>query len=166
MVDRAVCGTITMVPSKKDSKSLALCSIIIAMCVKKKRNKVQKNKWCKDWLIKRKKLGSHVTILRELQAGNRNDFINYMRMDPYTFHRLLVKVKPVISKQDTNMRASIPAEARLEATLIFLSTGCSYTSLHYTTRISKQSLSQIIPETCQAIYQVLQEEYLQVRHCL
>lgn len=83
-----------------------------------------------------------------------------------TFHTPLDKVTSFISKQDTNMRDSIPAKARLEATLIFLSTGCRYTSLQYTTRISKQSLSDIIPETCQAIYQVLHGEYLQVRQTL
>ena len=89
-----MCGMITtsMVAAKKNRKKIALYCIIIAMCVKKKKNKMQKDKWCKDWLIKRRNLGSHATILRELEGGNRNDFINYMRMDPNTFHSLLDKV--------------------------------------------------------------------------
>ncbi|MPC81626.1 hypothetical protein E2C01_076254 [Portunus trituberculatus] len=49
----------------------------------------------------------------------------------------------------------------LEATLLFLSTGASYSSFQYPTRISKQSLSQIVPDTCQAIYDELKDEYLQ-----
>ena len=61
------------------------------------------------------------------------------------------------------MRDSISAEARLEATLLFLSTGVSYSALQYPTRISKQSLSEIVPDTCQAIYDVLKDEYLQVK---
>lgn len=77
-----------------------------------------------------------------------------MRMDPNTFFDLLEKVKPFITKQDTIMRACITPEARLEATLIYLSTGCSYRSLQYRTRISRQSLSSFIPDTCQAIYNV------------
>ena len=156
-----------MVMSKRDRKRIALWSIIVTvLCVKKKRKKrLEKRKWCKDWLMKRNQLGSHMTILHELQNDNK-DFTNYMRMDPHTFHRLLTLVSPAISKQNTIMRSSIPAEARLEATLLFLTTGCSYTHLQYATRISKQSLSHIIPETCQAIYQVLREQYLQVRHCI
>ena len=57
-------------------------------------------------------------------------------------------------KEDTNMRDSISAKARLEATL------------EYSTRISKQSLSEIVPDTYQAIYDVLKDEYLQVSKCL
>ncbi|XP_064119009.1 uncharacterized protein LOC135224014 [Macrobrachium nipponense] len=82
-------------------------------------------------------------------------------MDPDTFYKLLAKVQYRIEKQDTNMRDSISALARLEATLLFLSTGASYSSLQYSTRISKQSLSQIVPDTCQAIYDELKDEYLQ-----
>ncbi|XP_068224325.1 putative nuclease HARBI1 [Palaemon carinicauda] len=101
-----------------------------------------------------------MTILRELKHGHEADFINYMRMDPNTFYKILSKVEPYIMKEDTNMRQSISTEARLHATLLFLSTGCSYRSLQYSTRISKLSLSAIIPETCKQIYEVLREDYL------
>ena len=143
------------------AKRIALCTIIIAMC-RKKKDRRQKKQWCKKWLENRRTLGSHVTLLRELEDGHHRDFNNYMRMDPDTFYRLLEKVQQRIEKQDTNMRDSISAEARLEATLLFLSTGASYSSLQYSTRISKQSLSQIVPDTCQAIYDELKDEYLQV----
>ncbi|XP_063852072.1 putative nuclease HARBI1 [Scylla paramamosain] len=83
-----------------------------------------------------------------------------MRMDVNSFHTLLGKVEPYITKQDTHLRQSICAEARLEATLRFLASGCSYTALQYSTRISKQSLSLIIPETCKAIYTALRDDYL------
>ncbi|XP_064111368.1 uncharacterized protein LOC135218849 [Macrobrachium nipponense] len=58
------------------------------------------------------------------------------------------------------MRESISPAARLEATLMYLSTGCSYSALQYSTRISKPSLSAIIPDTCKAIYDVLKDPYL------
>ena len=118
--------------------------------------------WRKEWLRRRRELGSHLTILREFQDGREHDFIQYMRMDVNSFYTLLAKVEPYIRKQDTHFRQSISAEARLEATLRFLASGWSYTSLQYTTRISKQSLSLIIPETCEAIYAVLTDDYLQV----
>ena len=141
-------------------KKIALC-IVIAMCSRKKARR-KKNIWCKEWLQRREKLGGHATILRELKCESETDFINYMRMDPNTFHNLLSKLEPRISKQDTHMRQSISAESRLHATLMFLATGCSYRSLQYSTRISKQSLSKIIPETCKHIYEVLRKDYLKV----
>ena len=52
------------------------------------------------------------------------------------------------------MRDSIPAGAQLEATLRYLVGSEAYSSLQYLTRISKQSLSAIIPETCEGIYDV------------
>ena len=79
------------------------------------------------------------------------------------FYELLAKIEPYICKQNTSFRDSIPPGARVEATLRFLADGVSYTSLQYSTRISKQSLGQIIPETCEAIYNVLKEDYLKVR---
>ena len=45
----------------RERKIISLCSIIIAICIKKKR-KVTKTRWCKKWLEDRKTMGSHVTI--------------------------------------------------------------------------------------------------------
>lgn len=149
--------------STADKKKLALWCIILAASVKKKKQiRAQKRVWCKEWLRRRGELGSQATLLRELHDESENDFIQYMRIDVNTFYTLLAKVEPYITKQDTHLRHSICAEARLEATLRFLASGCSYTALQYSTRISKQSLSLIIPETCQAIYTVLRDEYLKV----
>lgn len=62
------------------------------------------------------------------------------------------------------MRDAIGAgAARLEVTLRYLATGGSYRGLHeYTARISRSSLTKIIPETCDAIYRALRNEYLKV----
>ena len=149
---------------KKKTKKIALCSMIIAVLCE---DKVKRREWCKEWFHKRSERGNHATILHELLNGYESDFTNYMRMDPNTFYDLLEKVKPFIIKQDTIMRDSISPEARLEATLIYLSTGYSYSSLQYRTRIWKQSLSSIISDTCQTIYDVLKDPYLKVSNvCL
>lgn len=151
----------TMVHRKKNkAKKIALCSMIIAVLCEEEE--MPRREWCKDWLHKRNERGSHATIFQELKSGYESDFTNYMRMDPNTFYDLLEKVKPVITKQDTCMRESISPAARLEATLMYLSTGCSYSALQYSTRISKPSLSAIIPDTCKAIYDVLKDPYLKV----
>lgn len=51
---------------------------------------------------------------------------------------------------------------RLIATLRFLAIGRSYKDLEFSTIISKQALSYIIPETYKAIYKVLKKEFLNV----
>ena len=58
------------------------------------------------------------------------------------------------------MRSPISAGERLSVTLRFLATGESFTSLQYQFRISASTLSLIIPEVCDAIFKVLQDDYM------
>ena len=44
-------------------------------------------------------------------------FHEYFRMDFNTFYELLEKLKPEITKQDTNWRKAIPADIRLAIAL-------------------------------------------------
>ena len=81
--------------------------------------------------------------------------------DP-VFQHLLALVSPYITRQDTVMRESI----RLVATLRYLATGRSLQDLKFSTGISPQALGLIIPDTCSAIIQVLQEEYMRVSFLL
>lgn len=61
------------------------------------------------------------------------------------------------------MRKAITPHKRLTATLRFLATERNYEDLKYSTLISPQALSYIIPETCNAIYKVLKTQYMKVR---
>lgn len=88
-----------------------------------------------------------------------DDWRNYLRMDEETYVELLNIVTPLIKRQDTMMRLAITPHERLSATLRYLATGRNYQDLKFTTVISAQALSEIIPETCQAIYQVLHNKY-------
>ncbi|KAF2883737.1 hypothetical protein ILUMI_22426 [Ignelater luminosus] len=83
-------------------------------------------------------------------------------MDMDTYMDLLSLVTPEILKKDTGMRRAITPYERLTASLRFLATGRSYIDLEFTTAVSKQSLSCIVPETCKAIYSVLKKEYLKI----
>lgn len=82
-------------------------------------------------------------------------------MESEDFEFLLCKIGPKIMKNDTNMRNAVPVDKRLAVTLRFLATGDSYTSLQYAFLISKQLISLIVPEVCQAIVEVL-KPYIKV----
>ncbi|KAK3924292.1 Protein ALP1-like [Frankliniella fusca] len=70
-----------------------------------------------------------------------------LRMDADMFEELLQKVTPLIQKQSTHLRQSIPAAERLSLTLRHLATGESQESLSLCFRIGQSTVSGIIKET-------------------
>lgn len=93
-----------------------------------------------------------------------DQFKNFTRMTETDFEFLLSLIEPSIIKKDTSFREAISPRIRLALTLRFLATGDSYSSLQYLFKISKSSITYIIPEVCQAIVEVLREKkYIKVR---
>ncbi|PIO32669.1 hypothetical protein AB205_0127430 [Aquarana catesbeiana] len=133
---------------------------VLAVTLARSRNsRSRMSIWAKTWLLNRDQF-SHMPLLRELQENNPNDYQNYLQMTDSCFQQLLSLLSPYIMKQDTCMRAAIPAEQRLIATLRYLVTERSLQDIKFTTGISPQALGVIIPETCSAIIQVLQKDYI------
>lgn len=97
-------------------------------------------------------------IFVELLYEPSGEFENFTRMSLSDFEYLLTLISPIISKQDTQLRDSIPAKIRLAITLRFLATGDSYKSVHFLFKVSSQIISKIVPEVCAAINQVLKNE--------
>ena len=83
----------------------------------------------------------------------------YMRMSPESFKYLLTVIGPVISKKDTNFRKAISTSERLCVTLHYLAYGGTQQSLSFSFRIAKSTISEIINETCAAIWECLKEQY-------
>ncbi|XP_071582147.1 uncharacterized protein, partial [Temnothorax nylanderi] len=81
-------------------------------------------------------------------------------MTPEMFDWLVSKVSPLIKKQDTHLRLSIPPDERLAVTLRHLATGETQESLSLLFRIGQSTISGIIKETCKALYIVLKDTYL------
>ena len=71
-------------------------------------------------------------------------------------------MEPLISKAETNMRAPISAKLRLQVTLRFLASGASFSVIEDIFRIPKCTLSQIIPEVCDALWHELNKECIVV----
>lgn len=126
------------------------------------KNKPKNRKiWQKPLFVERPLCGGE-KLLKDLSYEEKGLFKNFSRMSVTDFNILLSMIKPKIEKWDTNFRRSISARERLAITLRFLASGDSYTSLTYVFRVSKQAISKIIPEVCEAIISAL-KDHVKVR---
>lgn len=129
-------------------------------------NRKERSCWESDWLKKRPTEGVCAKLLPQLDSAGteieRKLFTSFTRLSRTDFDCLHELVAPLIHKADTNMRAAIPTRTRLALTLHFLSTGNSYRSMQYLFIIPACTISKIIPETLDAIYEVLAPKYLKV----
>lgn len=130
--------------------------IIIASHAQKRKRRWWQREFLKNGTI------YGVNIMAELLLNDGTSFRNFVRLTKSDFEEVLCLVAPKISKMNTNYRAAIPPTIRLMVALRYLATGDSYASLMYLFKISKQSISSIVPEVCEAIAEVL-KDYCQVR---
>ncbi|XP_071651414.1 uncharacterized protein [Temnothorax longispinosus] len=94
-----------------------------------------------------------------METEDNKKFVNYFRMDSILFQELQSRIKlvgPFIVKQYV-VREPIPPETRLHITLRYLASGDSMTSISYAYRIGHNTVSKIISETCEAIWNALKE---------
>ncbi|KAL4103917.1 hypothetical protein QTP88_019234 [Uroleucon formosanum] len=112
-------------------------------------------------LYRNRGLYSGTMLLNDLQKEDGDHFKQCCRMSYETFNQLLTLVEPKIRKEDTKFRKAIPSNERLALTLRYLASGDSFASLSLVFKISKSSISHIIPEVCTAIIEVLQD-YIQI----
>ena len=147
-----------------DEDEYACAALVAAVLIHEKNEKNSKqkqSKWVNGQLSQQENKDCYGGLFLELYSES-EIFKQYLRIPQSTFQLLLERVRPIIEKQDTHLRAAIPAGARLEATLLYLVTGVSYSLLKSHTLISTASLSSIIPETCCAIYLALNNDYMKV----
>ena len=140
--------------SNQQKLGIGLTALSLTLTEEKKKRRM----WARKWLIERRKF-SHITLLKELDG---DDFCTYLKMDHYCFDELRNLVRPLISKQNTHLREAVSAEEGLVVTLRYLASGREYNDLKFSSAISPQLLSKIIPETCHAIFNVLRN-FLKVR---
>ncbi|KAK9736329.1 hypothetical protein QE152_g12602 [Popillia japonica] len=163
LAETSMLGRTTFPISPSAASAFAVMTMIYV--TRKKRNERKQ---------KRRRLWTKEIFRRRLQYGNQllkdmamepivNEIIwNFTRMSLEDFERRILQIGPKIQRMDTNMREAITVRERLAVTLRFLATGDSYTSLQYLFRISKSTISKIVPEVCDALIQSLQE-YVKVR---
>ena len=99
-------------------------------------------------------------LLKHYLKKDRELFFRFMRMTPERFEHLLGLVQPRIEKQDTNFHRAIKPAARLALTLLNLGSEESQQSFSFSFRMGRTTVSQILSETSDAIFQSLKEPYI------
>jgi hypothetical protein len=77
-------------------------------------------------------------------------------MSASEFEFLVHLIGEKISKEDTAFRKAISVQESLALTLRFLASGDMYVSLQYLFKISKQAISCIVPEVCEALVEKIE----------
>jgi len=90
---------------------------------------------------------------------------NFTRMSPSEFEFLFNFSGEKFSKKETAFRKVIFVQESLTLTLRFLVLGDSYVSLQFIFKISKQAISCIVPEVCEALVEKL-KDCIKVRQIL
>ncbi|XP_037821853.1 uncharacterized protein LOC119610629, partial [Lucilia sericata] len=147
--------------NNEDTFLLLCCGVVSVILLEGKKEK-QERVWVREWVRRRKEEGCCAKLLKELRLETPTLYHNFLRMKAKDFDYLLNLVKPLITKQTTRFREPISATERLAVTLRYLATGESFRSLQFVFRIPFNTISVIVPGVCNAIYNVLQPEYLKV----
>lgn len=113
--------------------------------------------WAREIFLQRFQYGNR--LMREMQVELVDDIImNFTRMTTEDFERLVSLISPKVERVNANTEEPcITVKEKLVITLRFLATGDSHMSLQYLFRVSKSSISLIIPEVCGAIIEALQD---------
>ena len=136
-------------------KSNLLLLLYLANRRKKLKFKKKRECWIRDIYRDREEKGEYHSLVKELKIHDRDYFFRCFRMTPTLFEELLEMVAPYITKQYTQLRDPISPSERLCVTLRYLATGDAQKTIGASYRMSSAIIGKIIPETCNAIWNVL-----------
>lgn len=103
------------------------------------------------------KFGAFAHLFKELKSSP-EDFFRFLRMTRDSFDQLVKLITPFLQKH--SRREFISVSERLVITLRYLASGDMQVSLSYMFRVGRSTITMIIRETCDALYKVLQPEFL------
>lgn len=123
----------------------------------KKKRIIVRSEWVSLLYTEQERIGQGAgdNLIKTLRLlPNAKQFINFMRMTPESFDKLYNLLGPHLTKQFC-VRSPISALIRLQLTLRYLASGDSQISIAYKFRVSPSSVCNIIAETCEVIWSVL-----------
>lgn len=103
--------------------------------------------------------GDRDYLIKEMELQDQEMFYNYCRMSKELFDHLLNIVGPLLEKQVV-VQDPIPAHTRLLVCLRYLSSGDSMVSISYAFRIGVNTVSKIVSETCEILWNSLHEDVI------
>ncbi|XP_012543755.1 protein ANTAGONIST OF LIKE HETEROCHROMATIN PROTEIN 1-like isoform X2 [Monomorium pharaonis] len=106
---------------------------------------------------KRKDTGHFHNLFKDMATVDNEQFIKYTRMSQTNFYKLLGLIRHKLIKW--SRREPISPEHRLVITLFYLSQGCSMQVVAWSFLIGKTTVSVIVKETCEVIWNVLSSIY-------
>lgn len=121
-----------------------------------KEGKTHDRMWVRPIFRERQRFlqGASDNLVREMEFEDHEMFYNYCRISTEMFHQLLSIVGPFIEKQYV-IRDPISSRTRLLVCLRYLASGDSMASIAYSFRIGINTVSKIISETCEELWNTL-----------
>jgi len=110
----------------------------------------------------REEKGQIALVQHMLLVDDEEKFFNYTRFTRHEYFQIFDKVKNKLTKNHTNFRKPISPEIKLALIFRYIATGMSMTSLQYDFRVGLSTVSGIIKDALNAIYEALKDEYLQL----
>ncbi|XP_072400700.1 uncharacterized protein [Diabrotica undecimpunctata] len=108
-------------------------------------------------------------MFHTLFEDRRNDdqkFSNcFICMSVRSFDELHWKLKSVLQRQNTQFRTCIQPVEMLAIYLRYLSSGCTFTDLHYSYRVGILTAKNIVEEVCATIWSEMREECIPTPTC-
>ena len=99
--------------------NLTVAMYVILPAQRQKRcRKRNREVWVRKWIMDRIKYRAYHQLIRELSLDI-SSYYNFVRMSATTFEEPLQMVAPLITRQDTNMCAAIPAGEISSHTMIY-----------------------------------------------
>lgn len=145
---------------EEEEMLLTAACLQLQIVQKPKRTRKKRLIWMRSWLQRRVFLGHYEKLVAELSGEDLRGFRNYMRISPELFQELLERVGPRLMKKDTFMRKALEPGHRLAIALRYMASGDSYMSLSYNYRVAPNTISDLVPVTCDAIIQEYLEEVM------
>ena len=118
------------------------------MAEEERKKELQKKKgaprecWTRLSVSRSDTLGEYKNIFRELAVEDAKSFRKYIRILDYT--EILDRIRPRITKQDTNWRKPLDPGLKLLCALTYLAGGTNYRHRMFSSRLPHNSLSVVV----------------------
>ena len=94
------------------------------------------------------------------ETFNETDWTENVRIRKETFIYICDQLKPVIERQDTQLRKAVSVQQRVAITIWCLAMPCEYRTIAHLFGVGRLSVCTIVQETCSAIVNVLMNKYI------